>query len=552
MTNKTYIKNTALLFSAMAITKIIGAVFKIPLANILGGTGMGYFSTAYNLYSPVFAVTAAGVPTVIMRLTAKNIALERPQNALRTKRTAMLLFTAVGVVGMLGIWIFASFFANNIACSPNSLAALIAIAPAVFFCCIGAVIRGYYEGRSDVVPSVAANITEAVSRAVIGLALSYGVVAYAKRCYENGTEFLGASYTTYDELYEAALPWAAAAAILAVTLSELAGLAALVLSDKRKRKDLSPDSIPTDRRRSIAAVIIKELLPIAAFALVMNCFSFVDLLTVTRTLDNTIKNTPDYFMRAYPLVFSDGITTDSLANFMYGSYTGIAMSLFMLIPSFAGMTEKTAIPEIAAAWEQKDFEKLRSKVSGLIKAAATIGFPACFGAYALSAPILETLYPDRLAEVSVCINAFNTLCIGGVFMILASSLFGIFQAIGKGHIPLWIMTGTIVLKASMNCILLNIPQFGITAASIATICSYCVAMIAGYIIIRRTIKGVSILRPIIAPMLSATICAFSSACAYECLSELLGSFISLFIAILCGGFVYILLLILVTLFRQLL
>ena len=72
--NKKYMKNTAILFASMTITKIVGAVFKIPLANILGGTGMGYFSTAYGLYSPVFALTAAGIPAVMMRLTAQNIA----------------------------------------------------------------------------------------------------------------------------------------------------------------------------------------------------------------------------------------------------------------------------------------------------------------------------------------------------------------------------------------------------------------------------------------------------------------------------------------------
>jgi len=75
--NKKYMKNTAILFASMTITKIVGAVFKIPLANILGGTGMGYFSTAYGLYSPVFALTAAGIPAVMMRLTAQNIAAGR-------------------------------------------------------------------------------------------------------------------------------------------------------------------------------------------------------------------------------------------------------------------------------------------------------------------------------------------------------------------------------------------------------------------------------------------------------------------------------------------
>lgn len=79
--NRKYIRNTAILFASMTITKIVGAIFKIPLANVLGGTGMGYFSTAYGLYSPVFALTAAGIPTVMMRITAQNIAAGRPGNA---------------------------------------------------------------------------------------------------------------------------------------------------------------------------------------------------------------------------------------------------------------------------------------------------------------------------------------------------------------------------------------------------------------------------------------------------------------------------------------
>lgn len=536
----------------MAITKIVGAVFKIPLANILGGTGMGYFSTAYNFYSPVFALTAAGVPTVIMRLTAKNTALGRRQNAQHIKRAATLIFSVIGAAGMMLILLLAPFFANEIACSPQSIYAITAISPAVLFCCIGAVIRGYYEGVSDVVPSVAANITEAVSRAAIGLLLSYGVIAYAKICYENGAALWGTVYATYEEAYSAALPYAAAVAILAVTLSELAGLIALLISDKKKQRIRYTDTTPTDRKRSIISEIFKELLPIAAFSLVMNCFSFVDLLTVTRTLDNTIRNAPDYFMRAYPLLASADISTDELANFMYGSYTGIAMSLFMLIPSFAGMTEKTSIPDIAAAWEKRDAVTLKKRVADLVKAASAVGFPACLGAFSLSRPILDTLYPERSAEVSVCINAFSVMCIGGICMILASSFFGIFQAIGKGHIPLWIMTVIIVLKAIMNCVLLRIPQISITGASIATVTSYSAAMIIGGVLLKKHIKGIRLLRPIIAPCLSAILCALAAALTYNFVHVWLGALFSLIIAVFAGAFVYILLLILAMHFRQVL
>ncbi len=552
MTNKTYIKNTALLFAAMAVTKIVGAVFKIPLANILGGTGMGYFSSAYSLYSPVFAVTAAGVPTVIMRLTAKNLALGRKQNAEKLKRTALLLFAGIGLAGTLLIWLFSGYFARNIACSPESTAAIGAIAPAVFFCCIASVIRGYYEGCSNVMPTAAANITEAVSRAAVGLALSYGVIAYAKYCFDRGSSFFGQNFASYEQAYNAALPLAAAAAILAVSFSEAAGLAALLVHDRRHKTNVVPDTTPVNRRKAIITEIFRELAPIAAFALVMNCFSFVDLLTVTRTLNGSVAENPEFFMRTYPNVFAAGVKAEELANFMYGSYTGIAMSLFMLIPSFAGMTEKTSIPEIASAWEKGDMETLCSKASNLIKASALIGFPACFGAFALAKPIMTALYPNRAAEVSVSIGAFSVLCLGGVLMITASSIFGIFQAIGKGHIPLWIMVGVIVVKAILNTILMSIPQLNITGSALATVISYGIAAVVGTFLLRQKIGKVKILSSVFAPALSAAACALTAAAVYNALSCTLEVLSAVAISVVSGGAVYIILLILVMHFRQLL
>ena len=352
--NKKYMKNTAILFASMTITKIVGAVFKIPLANILGGTGMGYFSTAYGLYSPVFALTAAGIPAVMMRLTAQNIAAGRPGNALRTRRTALALFSVLGLAGTLVVALFSAFFAEHIACSPESTPAVIAISPAVMICCIASVLRGYHEGLSDVVPSAAAAVAEAVSRAAAGLALSYGVVFYAKYRFDNGLDVFGMQYADYSSAYAAALPYAAAGAIAAVSLSELCGLISLLISDRKRRTYPAPDSTPADRKRVIGFRLIREIIPVAASALVMNCVSFIDLLTVTRTLKASAEMNAVYFQREFSDILPAAGGLPGLANFMYGSYTGIAMTMFMLIPSFAGMTEKTSVPEIAAAWERKD------------------------------------------------------------------------------------------------------------------------------------------------------------------------------------------------------
>ena len=537
--NKKYMKNTAILFASMTITKIVGAVFKIPLANILGGTGMGYFSTAYGLYSPVFALTAAGIPAVMMRLTAQNIAAGRPENALRTRRTALALFSVLGLAGTLVVALFSAFFAEHIACSPESTPAVIAISPAVMICCIASVLRGYHEGLSDVVPSAAAAVAEAVSRAAAGLALSYGVVFYAKYRFDNGLDVFGMQYADYSSAYAAALPYAAAGAIAAVSLSELCGLISLLISDRKRRTYPAPDSAPADRKRVIGFRLIREIIPVAASALVMYYVSFIDLLTVTRTLKASAEMHAVYFQREFSDILPAAGGLPGLANFMYGSYTGIAMTMFMLIPSFAGMTEKTSVPEIAAAWERKDENAAAQGCCTLFRAAAAIGFPACVGAAVLAEPLLSMLYRSRTAEVSACAGAFAVLCAGGLFMIIASAMFGVFQAIGKAHIPLILMCCSVALKALLNPLLISIPALNISGAAVSTAAGYIVMAAAGSLILRRKLGGkISVFACVKRPLFCSLLCGVSAALVFQVVKNALPSPLNVITAVFAGAIVY--------------
>lgn len=537
--NKTYLRNTAILFASMTITKIVGAVFKIPLANILGGTGMGYFSTAYGLYSPVFALTAAGVPTVLMRLTAQNTAANRHENAMKTRRTALLLFAAVGLAGTLAVALFSSFFAGHIACSPKSTPAVIAISPAVMLCCIASVIRGYHEGLSDVVPSAKAAVAEAISRAVFGLALSYGVVFWGKYRFDCGLDIFGKHYASYEDAYTAVLPIAAAGAVLAVSLSELCGLVSLLISDRKNRRQDFADSTPTDGRRAICFRLIKEILPVAASALVMNCVGFVDLLTVTRTLKTATEANSAFFIRELGGAVASCGGIEGLANFMYGSYSGISMTMFMLIPAFAGMTEKTAIPEITAAWERKDIKAAADGCCTLFRAASTIGFPACLGAAVLGRPLLELLYSARTAELSVSADGFVVLCLGGVFMITGSAMFGAFQAIGKAYIPLILMSCAVAVKAILNPVLMSVPAINITGAAISTAAGYMVIAVAGAAVLKKQLSSeISVVRCVFKPFICSVLCAGTARLVYEFAGNGLHKPFDVIIPVLAGGFVY--------------
>lgn len=550
MVEKRYIKNTAILFVSMAITKVVGALFKIPLANLLGGTGMGYFSTAYGLYSPIFALTAAGVPTVIMRTTARCAAVGNRTHALAVRKCGLIMFTIVGVLGSAAVAVFAKPFAEHIACSPQSSAAIVCIAPAVALCCAASVLRGYREGLSNVMPSAAASIAEALSRAIFGLGLSYAVIFWSKSAFLNGKSVFGVDCASLEQAYSAALPYAAAGAVLAVSISELFGLITLVINEKRA-KNIEP--LPprcSYCRRKICRGLIKEIIPIAASALAVNAVSFVDLLTVTRTISLSIKMNPEFYNETFGGIFASCGGVEGLPNFMYGSYTGIAMSLFMMIPSFAGMTEKTSAPEITAAWERKDAETLTRKIALQIKACSLIACPACFGAAALAQPIMQTLYRTRSAEISVCLGSFVILCLGGIFMVLASSMFGIFQSIGKAHVPLILMICSVLIKLVLNPLLISIPSLNIAGAALSSVIGYIFMTIGGTLMMRKYLpQKIGLFGTVLPTLLCGIGCGAAAFFAYKLLDDNLKIVTNLFVSVIIGAAFYAILLIFTGVFR---
>ena len=61
-----------MLGASMIIVKLIGALFKIPLGNILDGNGMGYFSTSYSIFTRIYSFATAGLPAAIAKMVAER------------------------------------------------------------------------------------------------------------------------------------------------------------------------------------------------------------------------------------------------------------------------------------------------------------------------------------------------------------------------------------------------------------------------------------------------------------------------------------------------
>ena len=70
-----YLHGAAILTAGVVIMKILGAIYKIPIGNLLGDDGYGLFISAYNVYSVFLMLRGshagqadAGAPHLLCRI----------------------------------------------------------------------------------------------------------------------------------------------------------------------------------------------------------------------------------------------------------------------------------------------------------------------------------------------------------------------------------------------------------------------------------------------------------------------------------------------------
>jgi stage V sporulation protein B len=466
--SKSLIENAAILFIAMGITKVVGAVLKIPLGNILGGLGMSYFSSAYSVFGPIFALTAAAIPTVMTKLIAQSAAAGKFKSVRKIRKVALRAAALLGFAGTVLLLVITVPFTHFVADAPKSVPSMLLIAPSVFFCCVAAVYRGYYEGLRNTLPTAISQVIEAVVKAALGITLSYFVLA------KTGS-----------------LPYAAAAAVLGITVSEVIGLLFLFLrgftSDgiSKEELDFSP---PPESAAVLLKKFFREAFPITLGALAINLNSLIDLLTITNCINLAVARDRAYFLRHFTYGLQGGVALPDLGNFIYGSYTGIVASIVSLIPAMTGMLGKSALPAVAAAWQRGNTALISRNLKILFKGTFVLGLPLCLGMAAFSEPVLNLLYRAKPAEALVCAEPLLILSLGGILLSLAVTLFSIFYAIGRSDLPVKLMLAGSSVKLTLNLLLVPIPELNISGAALATVGCYFVICVIGLIYLKRLIS----------------------------------------------------------------
>lgn len=234
--SQSFLEGAILLTLSTLVVKVIGALFKIPLANILGGVGMSYYVSAYDIFTPIYSLTVTGLGVAASRLVSERAAVlgrAGGQNVLQASRR---LFLLLGFLGMGLLFVSAPAFARAIN-NPGAALAIYAIAPAIVFSCVSAVYRGYFQGMTNMIPTAKSQVLESCTRLAAGTALSYGVTLLLRRRYLETGEVMGRAFVSLEEANLFIFRFSAAAAILGVTISTMAG--ALYIRGKYQREEPS-------------------------------------------------------------------------------------------------------------------------------------------------------------------------------------------------------------------------------------------------------------------------------------------------------------------------
>lgn len=464
-------KGSVVLVASAMVAKILGACFKIPLTNVLGGTGMGYFSSAYGLLLPVYALSVTGLSAAVAQTVSRSAALERWAEVRRIRWVARFACGGLGIVLMLLMLLLAAPFAQWAAGQPQAVYALAAIAPAALFGCLTAVERGYWEGLQNMIPTAVSQAVEAVAKLGFGLLLCQWVLSHPETVCQ----------WVPPEVPLAAL--AAAGAVLGVTLSTCVGWLYFFVHGTATRTKLPSSAESAPPVGQIVRRLLYVMIPVAAGSLVTNLTSWIDLMTMMRCLGRVQLLHPDALSKNL------GEIADSadFPAFVYGVFTGMSVTIFNLVPSVTNMLGKSALPCASALWARQDMEGIARHTQSVVSAAAILALPAAGGLWVLADPVMEILYHSRPEEAALAAQALQALLPGMVFLCLSFPLCSILQGVGRAAVPVQCMLIGVAIKLAGNLILIPDPSFCITGAGISTSLCYGVLYVLIVYSLRRIV-----------------------------------------------------------------
>ena len=528
-------RSAIILLASTVIVKIIGAIFKIPLQSLIGDLGFGYFSSAYDLFLPIYALSMAGLPIAVSRLTAASVAQGKLKDARKTLSMAKKAFLVTGVAGFL-IMLGATYFyavstTDNVNDAKNVAVCVIMIAPTILFCSYMSAYRGYYEGLHNMYPTAISDVIEALGKLILGFSFAYVVLKITSN-----------------------VAYAAAGALGGITVGTIAAAAFLILRHKFIGDSIDKNNYENSPECSTGKVILKALLviaiPVALSSLANNITLFIDTFMVKWQLKNVMENSFDYVANLYAESVADYnanasalgreiLSASNMPTFLYG-IRGEAYVFYNLIPTITATLGIGSVPFLTTVWVEKDMPAVKKTIETILRTTAVIAIPAGIGLCAIAPNVMGLLYKG-VAPVEIGAPILRMLGVAAVFSGLSVPMTNMLQAIGKPMLPVRNIAIGAVLKIIVNAILVGRPEINIMGAPIGTTLCYVFIFVSNtYCLIKHTGIKFNFFAVIIKPFISSLCCGVAAFFVSLLMNKMgYGDFIATICSVIAAVIVYL-------------
>lgn len=478
-----FLQGAAILAAATLIVKLIGAVYKIPLGNIIGDQGYGYFTTAYDIYSVLLMISTTGLPVAMSRMISESKALGNTAQIRRIFRTALYVFLVIGCIGSAGMFFLRRQLSVLATTYDTSWAAIACLSPAVLLICLVSAFRGFFQGQSNMTPTSVSQVLEALCKLVLGLAAAWWIM---------------------DRTGDASL--AAGGAILGVTVGCVLSAAYLAFRYRGAIRGQSFTAGPVKSTRRTMKELLAIAVPITLGSAGLQMINLVDTMVFMRRLTD-----------AAGFAQTAAETAKGIYNF--------CQTIFNLPCAFIPAITISIIPAITEHLTQKNSRGAKLVEDSAIRVMSLIAMPCAVGLAVLSGPILELLRGYSGDQLVTGSRILSILGVSVIFNSLVLVSNAIMQAHGHVTRPVIHMLIGGVVKVLVNYWLVGIPELNITGAAIGTVCCYAVITVLNLVSMARLTDGqkASPVKSLIKPLLAALAMGLAAYMSYHVLHTYLSS-----------------------------
>lgn len=434
MTKQSFIKGALILLLAGVINRLLGFVPRIVLPRIMGAEGVGIYQLGYPFLSVMLTIVVGGIPLAVAKWIAEAESLGDTRRVKKIFRTAMTFTVTLSLALTALLVLFAPMISSRILPDARVYQTFLCMTPLVTIIGVSSVYRAYFQGKHNMIPTAASQVTETIIRIIFQLMLATALLPYG-------------------------LQWAAAGAMLGTVAGEIAGLGVTLYHyfKDRRRQPVMPEYEPEQepdapvpslyKRRPAEPSILRRLLhlsiPVTGSRLVGSLSYLLETIFTNRSLA------------------AAGIAI-GVATSQYGALQGMVVPLVLLPTALTYSLSISLIPTLAEAAARGDRELIHRRMHQSLRLSLVTGAPFVVVMTLFAEPLCRLLYNH--ADIAPLLQLIAPF---GMFIYLQGPLQAALQALEK---PGTALLNTFVgagIKLVLIIQLASNPELGIYGAAIA-------------------------------------------------------------------------------------